>query len=178
MSLVILISTFLIQWLNNHLHKLVHCLFQWFTIKMHEVYASLSLSHRTAVLIHLWIHQHCFSSFAQSSRYWWVAAYWFPLWCDQLPEPTGSLWRPSASLMGHQAIAGSQHREAHPGYGASFSALRGNRSVGNHFPPRYIWIQSLCLLKNILFLHFFRRKVAASQSTPKSQRKNLGRASN
>lgn len=89
---------------------------------------------------------------AQSAGYRWVAADWFPIRYDQLFEPAGPLWRPSASPAGHQAIAGSQHRETHPGCGASLPALRGSRSVGNQYnSPHtvydfiYFQIQIFCL---------------------------------
>lgn len=112
---------------------------------------------------------------AQSAGYRWVAADWFPIWCGQLPEPAGPLWRSSASPAGHQAITSSQHGEAHPGRGASLPALCGSWSVGNRNNSSCTCMIYILPL-NCLFV--LRRKMAAPQRTPQSKRKNMGGASN
>lgn len=67
---------------------------------------------------------------AQSAGYRRVATHWFPVWCDQLSEPAGSMRWSSTSPPGHQAFPSSPHREAHPRCRASFPAVHRNRSVG------------------------------------------------
>lgn len=119
---------------------------------------------------------------AQSSGYRWVAADWYPVWRGQLSEPAGPLGWTSAAPAGHQAIAGSQHRETHPGRSGSLPAICGSRSVGNQYnltssPPDDIHF--LCdPAINILSIFAPRWKLAPPQTTPKSERKNVGGASN